>query len=129
MLRQTRYLTPERLQSIALEYDWPGQFMIEDDEADGIYLRLPDCNLYFEEDSDGDVQLSFVGEGLPDPIDIRQVLTVLDIRDEESQTYLPATHYPSVAKVEGEVRELCRLALTHLLPTLRGDFSWAAKLS
>jgi len=128
MERQTRYLTSERLQSVALEYDWPGQFMIEDD-ADGLYLRLPDCSLYFEEDSDGDVQLSFVGEGLPDPVDIRQVLSALEIRDAQSQAYLPATHYASIAKVEGEVHELCRLALTHLRPTLQGDFSWASKLS
>lgn len=128
MYNPPTFLTVALLADVVGEFEWPAPYVLEDDLPDGIAVVFPRCTLYFSEGFESHMTLKFLSEdtGLDRSVTLTEVLVALRSFEELPDVELirDPTPHATLDKVRNGIRDLCTLVLTHLRPTLLGDFSW-----
>ena len=125
------------LDRILSEFKWPASYTIGDDDMpeEGIEVRFPNCTIIFYEGHESEIDLNFsnehTGRGEEDvELCLQDAMLVVPDKVESAPDFkkpVLADHfcvYASPEKVEIEVRNICILLQTYLLPSIEGDFGW-----
>ncbi|MCB9760866.1 MAG: hypothetical protein H6739_13595 [Alphaproteobacteria bacterium] len=129
------YLTPEIFREVVESFDWPAEYLIEDDLPDGMTLKFPHCSLYFPEGYEGEMSLEFLPEdtGFPYNLGLFEAMMVFAPFSERDGRPLVEglrnddAPYGSETKVRNGVHDLCMWAQKYLHPVILGDFSWVQR--
>ena len=127
------YLTPELLHEIVSKYQWPAEYVIEDDQPDGVILQFPNCGLIFSEDSDGGVDVAFFTDQTQTAYNLHlfHAMLVFAPETERVNGRILNSHqaeitspFPSLENTTNGIHSICRMLLDFLSPVLQGDFTW-----
>ena len=130
------FLTPKLLQDVVSEYQWHDDYLIEDDEPDGVILKFPNCELSFSEDCDGGVDVKFSTRQTNTAYNLHlfHALLVFFPEDQRVDGRVPNSQqteitypFPTLENTTNGVHWACRTLLELLPSVLQGDFSWVDK--
>lgn len=129
------YMSMETMQEVVSEFDWPAEYVLEDELPDGIVLAFPKSNFFFVEGFESEVEVRFFSEdtGVDTPLNLKHALGILipqerkgqDLKDLGIDENLPPR--ASADKVRAGIRNACILIQTYLMPVVDGDFSWVSQ--
>jgi len=126
-----KYLTLDLMEKTVSEFAWPLPFRLEDDLPDGIILSFPASQFEFCEGPDG-ILVRFLPantRGYPG-LHLGHALSVIVPVSNRGITPVTPGLTDTVAlptseeKTKQEVRNACKIILTHLTRVIAGDFSW-----
>lgn len=126
------FMTLEMVYEILSEFSWPAVYELEDGLPDYICVQFPECGLTFNLGFEGRIHLRMWSKNeINNWHSLDSALLVLkeEADDNVTEPVLRAYHseVPSTEKAQHDIRNICILLQTYLLPTILGDFSWVER--
>ena len=122
------YMTEELLEEILKEFEWPELYELEDDLPDGISVIFPECELYFVEFAEGQIEITFLADNIQTDYDVSIISAILALKEqkdyEKPKLIADDSPFASFEKVQNGIKDNCTLLQHYLLPCIQGDFSW-----
>jgi hypothetical protein len=140
MYNPEKYLTPEILDKLLAEFNWPEKYCVDfdDNSTEGIEVKFPHSSILFIEGFESEIDVKFLNEQTnrdenQSSLSIGHALMVLEeeaknrndfVEPKLSNFFSPEASYEKV--IHG-VKNMCELIQAYLLPCMMGDFSWVEK--
>ena len=132
-----KYLTIEVMSEILAEFSWPAPYVFDDSSPIAVVVIFPKSEFLFLEDFENNIHLHLSNDNTKKnqkfSYSLVEAMTILIPEAKMNKGFHEpefidnSSELPSLERVKTDLRSLCIIMQTYLLPSIQGDFSWVER--